>query len=140
MSKKKEPVLEKKKFFIVNTSTFKTDICFFINYTEEEMIAKAKQNNKPLYELFQKYFKDKEKNIDDSSDQARMYPLERGYAVRLKFYKDSWRWNVSLASHEICHIVGWLLGKVRTPLCQDTDEVYAYLTEEITLKFLKGWY
>lgn len=138
MKKKSLPKLEPKKRFYISCDTFATDIAFFVNYSHSEMIKAAKNWNDDLYKFLGKY-----SDVDDEEDSAnlgRMYPLERGYAVRLTFFKDSHRSNIGLLSHEVSHLVSWMLLDRRIKLSKNTDEVYAYLTEELIKKFLFKWY
>ena len=37
--------------------------------------------------------------------------------------------NIGIINHEVSHIVLNVLGRIDTPLSEDTSEVYAYLTE-----------
>jgi len=129
--------LETKKYFYISTDTFATDIFFFINYslTEIKKEIKKKKKYQELYNLLSDYSEELEENI-----KGRMYPLKRGYAIQLKLYKNSHRKNISLAIHEINHLVNWLLMDRRVPLTKETDEVYAYLTEELFFKFLNKLY
>ena len=129
--------LEPKKYFHIGTDTFATDIFFFINYSLSEIKKeiKNKKKYKELYELLSEY----NENTGDTC-KGRMYPLKNGYAVELKLYKDSHRKNISLAIHEITHLVNWILEDRQIPLSKDTDEVYAYLTEELFFKFLSKLY
>lgn len=126
--------LEPKKYFTINIDTFCVDIAFFINYSPGEVVEFAKKKkNKYLYNLV-KHLEDGDFN--SSGVKAQMYPLERGYLVLLKSYKNSFRINLTYAMHEISHLVSWILLDRRIPLTKDSDEVYAYLTEEITKKYL----
>ncbi len=132
---------EKKQFFVISIETFDVEIAFFINYSPIEAIdltshkKKLKELNRMLKEEnFDTY------NYDSSAINARMLPLERGYAVFIKNYKDSFRMNLCNAQHEISHLVSWILLDRRIPLNKDTDEVYAYLTSEITRKYLYKLY
>lgn len=131
--------LDKKKFFIINTSTFDTDIAIFINYSFDEVLKVKGNHLKELRELLQSWKdknKDEEDFINSKSINGRMIPLDKGYAVFLKFYKDSFRLNMALAIHEITHVVAWLLNDRRIKLSLETDEVYAYLMEELCKKFM----
>ena len=130
--------LEPKKYFTIAIDTFCVDIAFFINYTPSEVVEfSKKKKDKSLYNLI-KHIEDED--FKSSGVKAQMYPLERGYLVLLKSYKKSFRTNLVCAQHEISHLVSWILLDRRIPLTKDTDEVYAYLTEEITKKFLFKFY
>ena len=123
-----------KKYFTITIDTFCVDIAFFINYSPNEVVEFAKKKkDKSLYNLI-KHIEDED--FKSSGVKAQMYPLERGYLVLLKSYKNSFRTNLVCACHEISHLVSWILLDRRIPLTKDSDEVYAYLTEEITKKFL----
>jgi len=129
--------LDKQKFFYISTDTFKTDIAIFINYTQEEACnIKGKKYEELRLLLKNALTGDVEKDFMDSAILGRMVPLEKGYALFLKFYKNSFRKNIALASHEISHLVSWILLDRRIPLSKDSDEVYAYLTENLTEQFL----
>lgn len=134
--KKKEKVLEPKKYFVINIETFNVDVAFFINFSEEEMKDYWKKKGKDLYDLV----KDIKTEDDEGTEKGQMYPLKRGFAVRLWFYKDCLRLNVCLLAHEVSHLAYWILSRRRVTQNDTTDEVYAYLTEEITKKFLFKWY
>ena len=122
-----------KKQFCISIDTFCVDIQFFINYSGPDILNYCKKKNKPLFELIKDLDFD---SYNDLAVEAMMYPLKRGYMVMLKFYKDSFRMNLSNAMHEISHLVSWILLDRRIKLSKNTDEVYAYLTEEIVRKFL----
>ena len=79
-------------------------------------------------------------SVLEGANLGRMFILKQGYAVFLRFPKNSFRLNIALLSHEISHVVSFLLMDRRIKLSQDSDEVYAYLTEELTYKFLKELY
>ena len=129
--------MEQKKYFEISINTFCTDIFFYINYTHQEIIKELK--NKKKYKELVEYLGDYEGD-DTDNILGRMLPLRRGYAVRLWFPKNSHRKNIALLSHEVSHLVNWLLMDCRIILSKDNDEVYAYLTEEIMYKFLNKWY
>jgi hypothetical protein len=131
------PKLDKQKFFYIGTDTFKTDIAIFINYTPKEALKIKGKKYSELRKLLARSYDDIHPDeFEMDSVLGRMLPLERGYALFLKFYKNSFRKNLSLASHEISHVVSWLLLDRRISLTKETDEVYAYLTEQLIEQFL----
>ena len=81
-----------------------------------------------------------EPSHEASSVEGTMYPLSKGYLVLLKTKKDSFRHNLCIAIHEICHVAHYILRKVRIPLNEDTEEAYTYLVETITRGFLGKFY
>lgn len=129
--------MEPKKYFWISINTFACDVFFFINYSHTEIVKELK--NKKKYKQLVEYLNE---YTDDESDSVmgRMLPLKRGYAVRLCFPAKSHRKNISLLSHEVSHLVSWILMDRRINLTKDNDEVFAYLTEEIMYKFLTKWY
>lgn len=131
-------VLEKKKCFVVSVDVFEVDISFFINYSTEEMLKESGKISTKLQKYLTEYIEKEEPDTD--SILGRMYPLKSGYAVKLKFFKNSFRLNVALVAHEVSHLVSWILLDRCVPLSKDSDEVYAYLTEDIMKKFLFKWY
>lgn len=133
-----EHKLEEKKFFYISIETFRVDVSFFINYSVPEAIKIT--SKKKRFEKLNTYLKDCDYDALEGANEGRLYPLNQGFAVFLKFYKNSHRINIALASHEISHLVSWILMDRRIPLSKDSDEVYAYLTEEIMKKFLYKWY
>ena len=134
--------LGQKKYFNISIDTFDVDISFFINYSYEEMLEYTKRKKLKILNEYLQGFNDYEEEYGEEEDgvEARMYPLKQGYAVRFKFYKDSFRLNLSNVCHEINHLVNWILMDRRINLTKDNDEVFAYLTEEIINKFLFKWY
>jgi len=92
--------------------------------------------SKTLYEYFSKI----QQPPDLSDEEGQMYMLEKVFAVRVKLFKDSHRQNLGTITHEITHIVQYILRERRIPLNVDTEEVYAYLTEDLLKKFLFKWY
>ena len=133
---KKIPLLEKKKYFFIHSDIFKVDIICFINYGHKEMVDFSKKINKELH-IYLSHFKQDE---ETPADEGQIYPLTKGYAVRIKFYKNSHRKNIALVTHEITHLTQYILRKVRVPLSIDTEEVYAYLTADLLHQFLNKWY
>jgi hypothetical protein len=132
--------LSKKQFFIVSTDTFDCDIAVFINYSYQEALKIKGIRFVELKELLKDAL-DLEDNITDQTEiKGRMIPMKKGYAVFLKFYKDSFRLNIKLALHEFSHVVSWMLMDRRIPLSKDTDEVYAYVIEDLFGKFLYKLY
>jgi len=132
--------LENKKFFCISIDTFVVEVAFFINYPLAEAIKETGKKKK--YHTLSEYLTEHQDHewANEKGVDARMYPLTKGYAVFLRFYKNSHRHNVAILSHEVSHLVSWILLDRRILLSKDSDEVYAYLTEEITKKFLLGWY
>lgn len=131
--------LEKKKYFNISIDTFRVDIAVFINYSMEEAI-KMTSRRKATKRLAEYLRECDGEGLLDGANEARMYPLKQGYAVFLKFHKDSYRLNIATLSHEVSHLVSWILLDRRVLLSKESDEVYAYLTEEITKKILFNWY
>lgn len=131
--------LEKKQYFNISIDTFRVDVAVFINYSMEEAIRMAKKKKK-LHKLAEYLGECDGNDLLEGANEARMYPLKQGYAVFFKFYKDSHRKNIGSIAHEVSHIVSWILLDRRIPLSKDSDEVYAYLMEEIVLKILFEWY
>lgn len=131
--------LQKKQYFNLSIDTFRVDIAVFINYSLDEAVSMAKRKKK-LHKLAEYLEECNGEGMLDGANEARMFPLKQGYAVFFKFYKDSHRINVGTISHEVSHLVSWILLDRRIPLSKDSDEVYAYLTEEITRKILFQWY
>lgn len=135
--------LSKKQFFIIGTDTFNTDIAVFINYSFKDALKIKGKQFAELKELLTKALTGSDLKNDFWNEKeilGRMIPLEKGYCVFLKFYKDSFRLNIKLALHEFSHVVSWLLMDRRINLSKDTDEVYAYLIEELFGKFLYKLY
>ena len=139
MKKKKEKELpeDRKRCFIIGDDTFKQDIMFCLNMTKEEALCRLKRVNKSLP------IKDEEYILHDDkaeSVNATVYPLSLGFLVVAKWPKDSFRRNVGVIAHEIVHISYYILKGINTPLEDNTQEVYAYLTENILYKFLMKMY
>ena len=134
----KKPKLESKKYFKISCETFATDVACFINFSMDEAIQYCEK--KKLTALAEMLKKQDKQGLDDLALLARMYPLDRGYAVFLNFKKNEHRRNISIFAHELSHVVSWMLMDRRIPLTKDSDEVYAYATEELMKKFLFAWY
>lgn len=131
--------LEQKKYIHVSIDTFRVDIAVFVNHTFEEAVTYSKRTKK-LHRLAEYLEECDSENILEGANEGIMYPLKQGYAVFLRLEKDNYRKNIGLISHEVSHLVSFILLDRRIPLSKETDEVYAYLTEEIMLKILYGWY
>src|SRR3990170_2445426 len=118
----KKLVLENKKNFKISIDTFNTDIYFFINYDWEAMLAHTKKHCRPLHCMMLEFQEKEPENnkLDGGEVVARVYPLRRGYVARLTFYKDEYRMNISQASHEISHLVNYILMSRNVPLTYDT--------------------
>lgn len=135
--------LSKKQFFVISTDTFNADIAVFINYSFEDALKIEGKNFAELKELLNKAIIDcnlKNDFWNEKTILGRMIPLEKGYCVFLKFYEDSFRLNIKVAVHEFSHVVSWLLIDRKINLSKETDEVYAYLIEELFGKFLYKLY
>lgn len=136
MKTKKKELHDKKHFFVV-CDTFQLDIAIFVNHSEQEIIKKMSRF-KGVKEFLTKYYNDTKDN--DTSTQGYMVELPTGFILSFNFKKDSFRKNCGIIVHEVTHLVQYTLRNRRIPLNEDTEEIYAYMTEEIVKKILLKLY
>lgn len=126
-----------KKFFVVTADVFNTDIGFCINATEKEVDAWVKKMSGSKYADFEK---SQLEDWDNSKENlGRMIQFGGGFVILIKEIKD-FRNFVAILTHEIVHVTHYLLRNRRTPLNEDTEEVYTYLTECLIRQALNKLY
>lgn len=126
-----------KSNFHVSVEMFKVDIVFVCNCNEQETKKALKEACGDNFDRFKnKYLK----GWNNDGTLGRMIPFMGGFVVLLKEDTGGFRTFVSIMIHEITHVVQYLLRDRRIPLTEDTEEVYAYLTEYITREALLKLY
>ena len=123
-----------KQFFAIDLNIFKVDIGVCVNASEKEIKQWLKKISGTNYSDFNQT----ELNDWDNSktDIGRMIGLNGGVIIILKFKKDQFRESIACLCHEDFHVVSHLCHDRQTPLIKQTDEIYAYLIEEIMSKIL----
>lgn len=129
----------RKQCFVVTVDMFCTDVGFCIGTTAKEAKAWVKKVSGTKY-----------KNLDyeqfdswesEEKNEGRMVPFCGGFIVLLKADKRTqFRKFVGLLTHEVTHVVQYLLRDRRVPLSEDTEEVHAYLTEFLVSEALGKLY
>lgn len=125
------------KAFHVSVDMFKVDVVFICNANKEESVKLLKEMCGSNYT---KLSKGSFKGWSVETILGRMLQYKGGFVVLLKDSDGNFRTFVSILAHEINHVVCYLLKNRRIPLNEDTEEVYAYLTEYITREALLKLY
>lgn len=74
--------------------------------------------------------------IEINNGQARLYTgLPKSY-IMLISHQDNWRQTVSSVVHEAQHLAVYVLRKAGLKLCEESEEAYTYLQQEIVEKIL----
>lgn len=135
----KKPKEDRKRFFVVDGGVYKQEILFCFNMTPKEAI-------KILKNTYQSCTKEDEENIlsDETHESVgivgTMYKLSKGYLVLLKWRKDSFRSNLTVAMHEILHVTNSVMKLVDIPFSQESEHAYIYLAEFYLHEFLRKVY
>lgn len=126
---------DKKKHFVITSEIYHQDILVCLNMTPKEAMKIYCRKNSEATEEDKKYLIE-DKEHGSISTLGTMYPMSRGYVVILKWYKQSFRYNLCCAIHELTHVSHYILRHVRIPLEEKTEEAYTYLIEDLMKKFL----
>lgn len=139
MKKIKRLKEDRKRHFLVQGNLYKQEILFCFNMTNEEAFKILKKTSQGVT-------KEDENNIlgdkehDSDGVVGTTYTLARGYLILLKWPKNAFRRNISLALHEILHVTNSVMDKVNIPFSKDTDHAYIYLAEYYLKEFLLKLY
>jgi hypothetical protein len=125
--------LDKKRYFIIGTQTYKQEILVCFNMTNKEALTVLKRKNKDTTKEDEEYLLN---DKPEHSVEATIYQLSRGYLINMKWRKNSFRYNFCVALHELTHASHFILRNVRIPLNVETEEAYTYLLEELAKQFL----
>jgi len=138
MKKKIKKVWHQQKAFAFDVAPFETDLVVFINPTEEFM----KKSLKDMMGKGYANFDEREIGEWDSSktDKGRLIKVAGGFAILVKANKNQFREFVGVLTHEIVHAVQYILRQRRIGLSEETEEVHAYLTENLLVRILKELY
>ena len=126
-----------KAHFHISVDMFKVDIVFVCNCDKKEVLLKLKM---ALRENFKYFESARIGDWDEETIIGRMMCFRGGFIVLLKDNKGNFSNYISNLIHEITHVVSYLLRDRSIPLTEDTEEVYAYLTEYITREALLKLY
>ena len=144
--KKKKSVKKKvrkeywhKQAFLICADVFDTEAIFIINYSKKEaekFLKKATGKNYKEFDWGQAegYYE------EGGHCLGCMCRLKGGFVVFVKAEKNRFRKFVSTLTHEVTHVVQYLLRDRRIPLIEDTEEVHSYLTEFFIRKALENCY
>ena len=138
MKKKHKKSYSDKQAFVVALDIFDVDIGVCINMSEKEIKQWVKKVSGKKYKHF-----DEEKVNDwdkDETDVGRTIYFLSGVILLFRFEKDQFRKSCGIIVHEVAHTVFHLCNTRRTPLVEDTDEIYAYMTESLMKKILYKLY
>jgi len=125
----------KKRYFKISCDVFTQDIIFCFNMTTSDILKVLKKYNALNDHNKAVFAEDSPPNVCGT-----LYFLEVGYLIALKWDDNRFRTSLSCAIHEITHLTHYILREARTPLQEETEEVYAYLMADLTLKFLNKVY
>lgn len=124
----------KTQHFPIWADPFDVDCLVVINFPADD-----------LNDLFKKTFKTKPLLDDEKIKELRekkintAHYLSREGHLRMIFIKaDSLLHLIDLFDHEKIHLLHHLLSFRDTPLCDNTEETYAYLSQYLTKQFLRS--
>jgi hypothetical protein len=138
MKKKPKKDYWHKQFFFVTVDLFNADIGVCVNASEKEIKDWLKKVSGKNYDDFNE--KELEGWDTSKTDQGRMIPFRGGEIIILKFEKNEFRKSLGVLFHEVSHAVYHLCNDRRTPLTDDTDEIYAYMNESVMVQILNKLY
>ena len=137
-TKKKKKEYWHKQSFYMNVDMFSTDIVVFVNKSGDEIKNELKRLAPNKYEHFD------ESSLDHWDEglvtNGMMVPFTGGFVVFLKLEKDSFRESVSLITHEMTHVTQYLLRNRGIELSTETEEIHAYLVENLVYQTLINIY
>ena len=137
-----------KQFHVINVDPFNTQVSVAVNMTEAETINTVLEcinsHDNRHTEREKKFLTEFSVGVQDWDDcphaLGRMIPAGSSYVILLRFDKNKFREAVGLLTHEVTHVVQYLLRDRRTPMSEDTEEVYAYLMQWLTQEILYRLY
>ena len=118
-----------KKHFKIDYGTYPFDCLIYIGHSDEEVIKHFERN---YYNL-----SDEEKEVLEMRGHGRAGEIKGGYFLRLEDLDIKNPNSLALMSHEIFHLVDFLLRRIGMTLSEDSDEAYAYLIQYLTEQILK---
>jgi len=145
-AKKPKARFHDKKLIIVDM--WNCQVALAVNLTANEVVEHViEQINRSKYRheaREREILTDLAAGLDDwgdiPSEVGRMIPCGSAFMILTRFDKDNFREAVGILAHEVTHVVQYLLRDRRVPLQEDTEEVYAYLTEYLMVEFLRALY
>ncbi len=133
--KKKKKLYYDKNQFVVSVDMFRVEVVVLVNGTDAENKKWLKKICGSKYEgLDESQLEDWE---TDPTNEGRMIQHRGGYIVLLKFFPKKYCQAIGTLTHEMTHVASYLLRRRRIPLSEDTEEVYAYLTEHLVSESLR---
>lgn len=127
-----------KQFFYIQADPFKVDVLISINATKPEVLSFLKKTADP--QKFKEFNHELLDNFHDSINEGRMISFSGGYIVLLKANKKDFRDTLSTLIHELTHVSHYILRDRRIPLSEDTEEVYCYLLQNLSIQALRAMY
>lgn len=123
------------KHFYINIEPFGVDVLFAINTTEKQttnfLIKSADKNKIP--KNLNKMFHDWDTSL---THKGRTISFAGGFIVLLKTDKKAFRYFVSVLTHEITHVIHYMLRDRRIPPTKTTEEIYTYHIQSLLYKAL----
>lgn len=138
MTKKKLEDWANTQHFLITVDPFGIDVGFAINSTPEKTRRWLKQKGSENYKTFTEEHR-LDEFVKDGAD-GEMLKFGGAYLILLRSTPEGFRYFLGTAVHEITHVIQYILRRVRTPLCDETEEMYAYHIGNLTNKFLMKLY
>ena len=138
--KKKRNEYWDSKYFSVPCNTFNLDLGVFVNLSEEEIMQHARKAGVKDVVLEHLPEAVSDWDADPTLMGLMIQPGNACYMILLRLNKNRFRDAMGTLVHEVHHAVTYILRNKRIPLTIDTEEVHAYLHEELVTKVLDKLY
>ncbi len=129
----------KKHFFIITAHPFRCEIAVAINMTGPEVYRQVKKvttdaaTRKDALGVLVQW----EKDTTTGNAQGAFAHMGKGYIALLSLKKGKWVTALGTIVHEMTHVTQWVLRERRVPLTEDTEEVHAYLVEDLVQQVVR---
>lgn len=133
-----------KKVFNVEVDVFNSSLIVTVNTTKEEAMKDLKKQysgeTKDWFKSVEECLSDSYERMFSGNARGVFHHLIRGYMINLRLPKNEFRNSVGYIVHEVTHLAHSILRDRRIPLNEDTEEVYTYLIQYLTVAILNKLY